>query len=55
MYRVNRMAAGMVGSIQITRGRDVTHIIRKAPTTVTTLVRICTTSVERLVLTTSTS
>ena len=45
----------MVAAMHSTRGREMVHIMRKLPATVTTLVRIWMTSVDRLIHTTSTS
>ena len=49
------MEAGIVKAMHSTSGGEMMHIIVKLPATVTTLVRIWITSVDRQVLTTSTS
>ena len=55
MWRVNSMDTGMVNTMHTTSGGDMMSIIIKLPSTVTRLVTICTTSVERLTVTTSMS
>ena len=55
MYRVNPTARGTVTKRQRVMGGEMMHIIKREPTTVTTLVIIWTRSEERLVVTTSMS
>ena len=55
MLRANRMEMGMVKTMQSTRGMEMVHIRMKLPTTVTRLVSIWITSVDRHSATTSMS
>ena len=55
MKRVKATAMGMVMHMPSTMGGEIQTIMAKEPTTVTRLVRICTRSAERQVVTTSMS